>query len=162
MQVSDIMSRTVHTVGPDALLRQVVTLICLHHISGLPVVDEESRVVGIISERDILKALYPGYDELINDPARSRDFEDMESRYSTTLWQKVKEVMVRNVVTVTPETPILKAASIMLLKRIRRLPVVESGRLVGIVSLGDVHQAIFIQHLAAAAANPADFGVRAR
>jgi CBS domain-containing protein len=147
MRVSDIMTRTVHTVGPEVNLREVATLICLYRISGVPVVDEAGQLVGIVSERDVLQALYPTYTELIDDPVRSHDFFEMELRYQDLSRRKVNAVMVRRVVTATLEMPLLEAASLMLRHRIRRLPVVEAGRLVGIVSLGDVHQALFAQHL---------------
>ncbi len=146
MRVADVMTPAVHTVGPEATLKEVAMLICRHHVSGVPVVDEAGRLAGIISERDVLKALYPTYDELMDDPARSRDFVDMESRYRDVARQPVAEVMARRVLTAAPEMPVLQAASLMLVNKVRRLPVVESGRLVGIVSLGDVHQAIFEQH----------------
>jgi len=146
MRVSDIMTPAVHTVGPEATLKEVALLICRRHISGVPVVDAAGRLMGIVSERDVLKALYPTYDELMDDPARSRDFVDMESRYRDVARQPVAEVMARRVLTAAPEMPVLQAASLMLVNKVRRLPVVESGRLVGIVSLGDVHQAIFEQH----------------
>ena len=146
MRVADVMTPAVHTVGSEATLKEVAMLICRHHVSGVPVVDEAGRLAGIISERDVLKALYPTYDELMDDPARSRDFVDMESRYRDVARQPVAEVMARRVLTAAPEMPVLQAASLMLVNKVRRLPVVESGRLVGIVSLGDVHQAIFEQH----------------
>ncbi len=148
MRVSDIMTPAVHTVGPEATLKEVALLICRHHISGVPVVAERDagRLMGIVSERDVLKALYPTYDELIDDPARSRDFVGMESRYRDVARQPVAEVMTRRVLTAAPEMPVLQAASLMLINKVRRLPVVESGRLAGIVSLGDVHQAIFERH----------------
>jgi CBS domain-containing protein len=149
MRIGEIMTRSVHAIGPEASLREVATLICLYHISGVPVVDADKQLVGIVSERDVLQALYPTYTELIDDPIRSRDFIEIESRYQDLSRKKASEVMVRRVVTATPEMPLLEAASLMLRHRIRRLPVVEAGRLVGIVSLGDVHQALFARHLGA-------------
>lgn len=148
MRVSDIMIHAVHTVGPEATLKEVALLICRHHVSGVPVVAERDagRLAGIVSERDVLKALYPTYDELIDDPARSRDFVNMESRYQDVAQQPMAAMMTRHVLTADPDMPALQAASLMLVNKVRRLPVVESGCLVGIVSLGDVHQAIFERH----------------
>ena len=146
MRVSDIMTPAVHTVGPEATLKEVALLICRYHVSGVPVVGAAGGLMGIISERDVLKAIYPTYDELINDPVRGRDFVDMESRYQDVARQPVGEIMTRRVLTAAPDMPVLQAASLMLVNKVRRLPVVESGRLAGIVSLGDVHQAIFERH----------------
>lgn len=143
MKVGQIMQARVFTLRPEDPLERAMHLICCYHISGLPVVDEDGRVVGILSEKDVLQQMYPSYQELIDDPVRGRDFEEMETRYRDVSRVPVKEVMTPRVFTVTPDTPVLEAASLMLRRRVRRLPVVVEGRLVGIVSLGDVHQAIF-------------------
>ena len=146
MKVAEIMTREVLTVTSDTPLAKVTSLICLHQFSGMPVVDGD-RVVGIVSEKDILKALYPTYTEFYDDPVRSRDFEEMETRYRDMSQRPVEEVMTHNVIVVSPDEPILKAASTMILKKVRRLPVVEGDRLVGIVSQGDIHRAIFAKTL---------------
>jgi CBS domain-containing protein len=141
------MIKNVKSVHPDNTIKDVVILICTNHISGVPVVDDEGRVAGIISEKDIIKAMYPSYVEFYNDPVHSRDFEETEGRYADLMAGKVEELMNRNVVYSTPDMPILKAASLMILKKIRRLPVVDKGKIVGIVSQGDIHQAIFKKNL---------------
>lgn len=146
MKVGQIMQQRVFTLGPEDTLERAMRLICCYHISGLPVVDEVGQVLGILSEKDILQRMYPSYQELVDDPVRSRDFEDMEERYHDVSRISVEEVMTPRVLTVTPDTPVLEAASLMLRKRVRRLPVMAEGRMVGIVSLGDVHQAIFNRH----------------
>jgi len=144
MRVGDIMTRAVYTVGPAAPLKEVATLICRHHISGVPVLDDAGQVAGIISERDVLQAIYPTLAEFIETGAW--DLVEMESRYRDVAGRPVAEFMTRRVVTAEPEMPVLRAASLMLVHRVRRLPVVQAGRLVGIISLGDVHQALFAQH----------------
>jgi len=146
MKVGEIMHAQVLTLSPEDPLERAMRLICNHHISGLPVVNTMGQVVGILSEKDILQRMYPSFQELVEDPLRSRDFEDMEERYLDICGVRVAEVMTHRVFTVTPDTPLLKAASLMLRQRVRRLPVVDAGRLVGIISLGDIHQAIFAHH----------------
>lgn len=146
MRVGEIMQSQVLTLNPEDPLERAMYLICAHRIGGLPVVDATGRVVGILSEKDILHRMYPSFQELIEDPIRSRDFEGMEERYLDICGVRVADVMTHRVFTVTPDTPVLKAASLMLRQRVRRLPVVAAGRLVGIVSLGDIHQAIFARH----------------
>jgi len=143
MRVAEIMTKEVLTVKGDDSLAQAARLICRHHISGLPVVDEEGKLVGIVSEKDILKVVYPSQAEFCEDPGAHMDFEAMEDRYKDMSRVKMEEIMTRRVITVSPDTPVLKAVSTMILKKIRRVPVVEQDRLVGIVSQGDVHQAIF-------------------
>jgi CBS domain-containing protein len=147
VKVEEIMNRKVLTVRSDESVAKVAALICLNNISGVPVVNEENRLVGIVSEKDILRAMYPSYTEFHDDPVRSRDFEDMETRYPNVVHLKVEEVMTSKVITASPHDPVLKAASAMILRKVRRLPVVEEGELVGIISQGDIHQAIFKAYL---------------
>jgi CBS domain-containing protein len=147
MKVSEVMTRNVKSVRPRDPVKDVVILICTNHISGVTVVDHEGRLIGIISEKDIIRAMYPNYSEYYDDPVRTRDFEETEGRYEALLARKVEELMSRDVFTTTPGTPMLAAASLMLRKKIRRLPVVEDGKIIGIVSQGDIHQAIFKKKL---------------
>ena len=147
MKLEEIMVRSIKTVRTDDTVKDVVVIICTNHISGVPVVDDEGKVAGVISEKDIIKAMYPDYTEFHDDPVRSRNFEETEERYEALMVRKVEDLMSRNVLSITPDAPILKAASLMILKKIRRLPVIDQGKLVGIVSQGDIHQAIFKKNL---------------
>ncbi|OGL28706.1 MAG: hypothetical protein A3G97_03035 [Candidatus Rokubacteria bacterium RIFCSPLOWO2_12_FULL_69_21] len=147
MRASEIMTRPVFTVQVADPVRKAAGLIARHQVGGVPVLDSEGRLAGIVSEKDILRAIYPTYAELLDDPVGSRDFEEMESRYTDVSRLAVSEIMTANVITVRPETAILEAASLMIRRGIRRVPVVDrDGRLVGIVSQGDIHQAVFGQH----------------
>ena len=143
MLVKQIMQVNVQTVSPDDPVAKVARMIMLHRIAGIPVVDERGRVVGIISEQDILKAMFPSYSEFIESSMSHRDFEDMEDRYLDVSKKKVRDLMKSPVFSIGPDTPVLKAASMMIIKRIRRIPVMDGDRLVGIVSQGDVHKAFF-------------------
>ncbi len=147
MLVKEIMTTAVKSVTPDTLVKDVAMVMCLQKISGLPVVDEENRVVGVISEKDILQRMFPDVHEVMTLGSKP-DFEEMEQNYHEALNLKVSELMSGNVATVEPDMPCLKAASMMWLRKIRRIPVTEpDGTLVGIVSIGDVHKAIFQRQL---------------
>ncbi|MEO5331383.1 MAG: CBS domain-containing protein [Magnetococcus sp. YQC-5] len=147
MLVKDVMIKNVRTAKKDDSLRSVAAIICTSKISGLPVVDG-NKLVGMISEKDILNGLLPGYRKFLRDPLRSRDFETMEEAYQDVLAKKVEELMTKRVFSVSPEDPVMLAASQMDIHRFRRIPVVENGdELVGIVSLGDIHKAIFKREL---------------
>jgi CBS domain-containing protein len=137
------MSRELITVSPSDPILRVAALICQKRISGIPVLDEDGQLTGIVSEKDVLKAMYPSYDEFFEDPLTNMDFERMEERFEDVKKRPVKNIMTPHVITLSPDTPILKAASTMILRRIRRIPVVAGGKLVGIVSQGDIHQALF-------------------
>lgn len=141
MQVKDIMTANPKTVSPDMLIRDVATMMLIERISGAPVIDDDNTIVGIISEKDILIHMFPTLDELMNESRP--DFEELENNYQNTMPLTVKELMSGNVATVGSEMPCLKAASMMWMRKIRRIPVADDGKLVGIISIGDVHRAIF-------------------
>nr|CRH07031.1 conserved protein of unknown function [Include CBS domain] [Candidatus Magnetococcus massalia] len=149
MQVQHVMTSTVRTARQDDDLRSVASAICELRISGMPVVDDENRLIGIISEKDLLGALLPSYSDYLADPERGSDFETMESSYPELMSKKVGELMATSVYTCSPDDPVLEAASRMTSHHFRRLPVVDGeNRLLGILSLSDIHQAIFKQTLA--------------
>ncbi|MDH4133494.1 MAG: CBS domain-containing protein, partial [Gammaproteobacteria bacterium] len=104
------------------------------------------KIVGVISEKDILHGMFPKFHEIMEN-ASPPDFEAMERDYTSIVNLRVSNLMSPNVFTVGPDIPVLKAASIMFTKRIRRIPVSENGKLLGIVSVGDVHKAIFRMNL---------------
>lgn len=141
MQVKDIMTANPKTVSPEMLIKDVATMMLIERISGAPVVDDDNNIVGIISEKDILIHMFPTLDELMNESRP--DFEELENNYQSTMPLTVKELMSSNVATVSSDIPCLKAASMMWIRKIRRIPVANDGKLVGIISIGDVHRAIF-------------------
>ncbi|MBF0341760.1 MAG: CBS domain-containing protein [Magnetococcales bacterium] len=149
MLVKDVMTRDVRTAKKEDSVRSVAAVICTNKISGLPVVEEGNKLVGLISEKDILNCLLPGYRTFLQGPLKQGDFEAMEESYQGILSKRVEDLMTHRVFSVSPNDPLLLAASQMDLHRFRRIPVVEDGdHLVGIISLGDIHKAIFKHELA--------------
>lgn len=145
MLVKDIMNTNVKVAKLTTPIREIAVIMCFNKISGVPVVNENNEIIGIISEKDVLNSMYPKVDEYMQ--VGSYDFEQLEEEYTDTLGLQVKDIMKPGLFTVTPDDPILKAVSIMCLKKIRRIPVAEGNKLVGIVSVGDVHKAIFQKQL---------------
>jgi CBS domain-containing protein len=146
MLVSEIMTRTPKTVTPDTRLLEVVSLMCLFRYSGLPVV-EDDRLVGIIAEKDVLHRMFPTLEEVM-DGMSSPDYDKMMLQYKDVVNLKVSDLMSRSVVTVSPDMHILRAATVMVRHKFRRIPVADGGRLIGMLSLGDIHKAIFQANLA--------------
>ncbi len=147
LKVRDIMSRKVVTVGPDTKVKDAAALLAEKDISGLPVLDG-GRLVGIFSESDILHSIkttkkdvhmvYPSI-----SPFGIAFQEDVSQRelleaYTEAGQMPVKDVMTKEVVTVDPEMPVNEAVVKMMDNRINRLPVLEKGALVGIVTRGDI------------------------
>ncbi len=141
MLVSETMTTTVKTAKADTPVRNLANIMCLNKISGLPVVDDENNIIGIVSEKDILKRMFPNMSDLAEDGMPN--FEEMEKNYAETLNLAAEDIMTTRVSSVKPGMPIMKAASLMCLRNIRRIPVVEDNKLVGIISIGDVHKAIY-------------------
>ncbi|MEW6247951.1 MAG: CBS domain-containing protein [Nitrospirota bacterium] len=143
MRVHDVMSTGVVTAKRTDMVRSVVVKMLTRRCGAIPIVEDDDRLVGIVTLRDVMMPMYPNYGDYIHDNVRSRDFLEMEKGYPEVLAKKAEDIMTRNPLTVTPETPILEAASYMGLKNLRRIPVVEHGKLVGVVSIGDIHRGLF-------------------
>lgn len=143
MKAEDIMYRRVITVKQTATLRELNEILQKHSITALPVVDEEGRVVGMVTEGDLIRAVLPGYMELHENSLYLHDFEYLEERVHHVEEIPVREIMTRKVISVTENTPILQIGSTFLLRGIHRLPVMRGDRLVGIVSRSDIYRAIF-------------------
>ena len=141
MKVQDIMTRDVITVVPETPVHDAARLMVDHGVSGLPVVDEHSRVVGVVSEGDLIvrqkpREKMPWWRSFFADP------EALARQYQKAAGTIVAEVMTRPVISAPSSLPIESAALILDRYRIRRVPIVDDGRLVGIVSRGDLIKAI--------------------
>ena len=148
MFVRDVMSTGVVTARRTDTVRSVVFKMMSRHCGAIPVVEDGDRLIGMVTIRDVMLPLYPNYGDYIHDNVHSRDFIEMESGYPAILSKKVEEIMTSNPLTVSPDDPALQAASYMGLKHFRRIPVVEKGKLVGIISIGDINRGLFFFHQA--------------
>lgn len=146
MLVKEIMSEAVKTAKPESLIRDVAMVMCFNKISGMPVVDDEGKIVGMISEKDILWGMFPDLQDFMGNPELA-DFEAFERDYKDIVNLKVANLMTTRVYTVEPDMPVLKAAAMMFRHRLRRLPVARDGKVLGIISVGDVHKAIFQKNI---------------
>lgn len=146
MLVKDIMTTNVRTVTSDKKLGEVVSLMCIYRFSGIPVVDD-GKLVGTVSESDILGRMFPKLEDLMGNMS-SVNYDDQVSQYSEVVNVTVKDVMTPTVITIKPDMHILQAASMMVGRKFRRIPVAIDDELIGMVSMGDVHKAIFQSTLA--------------
>ncbi|RLJ19833.1 signal transduction protein [bacterium endosymbiont of Escarpia laminata] len=146
MLVSEIMSRSPKTVKPDTKLLEVVSLMCLFRYSGLPVEDEDGKLMGIIAEKDVLHRMFPKLEDFA-DVMATPDYDGMMNQYKDVVNLKVSDLMTPRVVTIDPDMHILRAATVMVRHKFRRIPVAVDGKLLGMLSLGDIHKAIFQANL---------------
>jgi len=143
MKASEIMTIGVYTVTPDVSVRDAARLLIEQGISGLPVVDSTGQVVGIVTEGDFLRRAETGTQrrrprwlEIFVGPGR------LASDYVHTHGRKVADIMAPEVVTVSADAPVQDVVDIMEQHRIKRVPVVRDGAVVGIVSRANLVQAL--------------------
>ncbi len=137
MQAKDIMTTNVVSISPAASVRHAVAVMLQHNISGLPVVSDEGRVCGMLTEGDLLLRR-----EIRLSPRSSRVSEvtseiDLERYIRSNGWS-VADVMSPDVIVALPDSEVSDIADSLQAHRIKRLPIVENGRLVGIVSRRDI------------------------
>jgi len=135
MKVKDVMTREPITVDPEAPLGTAMEVMRRKRIRHLPVVDDAGRLVGIITDRDLRQATFaPALAEHLSLQAQRR----LRGLGQTLEDLRVKHAMTWVVVTTEPEAPIARAAVVMFERRIGSLPVVEDGKLVGILTERDL------------------------
>jgi CBS domain-containing protein len=121
LTAQDIMTDSVLSIGPNDTIQEAIETLIRHKISGLPVVDENGQLVGIITEFALLATAY-----------------DIEVRQ-----EKILKHMTRELFAVEPDDPIRKVADLCIMHRVRRIPVVKDGRLLGLISRRDVLKGIY-------------------
>ncbi len=141
MKVEDIMTTNVRIVSSDKKLGEVVSLMCIYRYSGIPVVDD-GKLVGMVSESDVLGRMFPKLEDLM-DSMSAVDYDEHMNQYSNVVSIRVKDVMSPVVISIKPDVHILQAASMMVGRKFRRIPVAMGDKLLGMVSMGDVHKAIY-------------------
>lgn len=141
------METEVISVKPETKYEEAAKTMVQRNFSGLPVVNGKGKLVGIISEKDLFRAMFPGYISYIAEPHAYLDREALEEKIKDIRNNPVEMYMSRRVLTVQPETPVLKAAGLMLAHSIHRLPVVQDDKLIGIVTREEIYSAILKQYL---------------
>lgn len=142
MIAKDIMTRAVRMIGPNDDVQAAARVMAESGVSALPVVDDAQRVLGIVSEGDLLRRSeirttkrHGWWREFLTAP------ETLAAEYIKSRSRKVRDVMSRPVISVTEETPFAEIASILEEHNIKRVPVLLGGTIVGIVSRADVVRA---------------------
>ncbi|MGE0260583.1 MAG: CBS domain-containing protein [Alphaproteobacteria bacterium] len=143
MKISDIMTHPVITVTAETTVAEAAELMIGHRISGLPVVDAAGEVAGIVTEGDLLRRAETGTErrrarwlEFLIAPGR------LASEYAHANGRRVGEVMTDTVVSVGPDDAVADLIDLMERRRIKRVPVIDQGRLVGIVSRANLVRAL--------------------
>lgn len=141
----EIMTRDVITAKKDTDIYEAGRLMIRHKISGMPVVDNENHVIGIITQADLLTMAGIPRGHVFNDVVMRYVMNKPVPQHRTG--NKVKEIMTTPVITVSPETTAKKIATILDKKRIKRVPVVDDeNKLLGVVSRGDIVRVVCERH----------------
>jgi len=163
MQVGDIMTVGAATVSPDTTIAEAAALMLEHHVSGMPVVDGEGQLVGVVTEKDLLRRSEIGTEqehrrwmELVMSAGTLAD------EYVKAHARKVSDVMTRDVVTVAQDTPLSEVVDLMEERGYRRLPVVRDGKVTGIVSRANFLRALVRRADSAPPITVDDLGIRNR
>ncbi len=142
IQAKEVMTREVITVGSELPVKELARLLIRHHISGVPVVNEEGNLIGIVTEKDLidsnknlhLPTVVTLFDAVIYLESEKHFKEDLKKMAAS----KVEDIMTHEVVTIEEETTVREIATIMSEKGKNTLPVVRDGKVVGIVGKADI------------------------
>ncbi len=138
LKTSQVMAKKPITIQSGSTLEQAAKILIKNNISGAPVVTKSGKLIGIVSEKDLFKAIYPNLKDIIQHVSLWLDRKRVQHRVDAKKETLVNKIMTKEVITVKPDTPILKTGSLMLVNRIHRIPVVNKGKLVGVVGRRDI------------------------
>ena len=143
MKVRDIMTQDVVSVKRDTSINAIAKVMGARDISGVPVVDDESRVVGIITELDLIvrntRLDMPHFVQILDLGVIPLELPGhYQERLKHMLGMRAEDVMSREVVTIGPDDGVEALAELMVKRRVNPVPVVENGKLIGIVSRADL------------------------
>lgn len=145
LKVKDIMSKDVITVSPDDTVKDIAKLFADKKISGAPVLKGE-ELVGMVSEDDLImqdvKIHFPTFIQFLDSFIYLQSMKHFEEALKKAVGARVRDVMTTEIVSVSEEDSIEDAATLMVEKRVNRVPVLRDGKLIGIVAKGDIVRAI--------------------
>ncbi|MEK7605300.1 MAG: CBS domain-containing protein [Patescibacteria group bacterium] len=144
MKVADIIKKDVDSISVTSSVLDAAKLIFKHGHTGIPVVTGKSKkLVGFITDQDILSQCFPSMQEYIEDVVHARDYNGMEAKLKEIMKMKVKDVMSNELISIKEDSPLMRAESLMKVKRIARLSVVDDkGNLVGILTKRDIFRSL--------------------
>ena len=139
MKAREIMTKDITSLSPEHGVKEALELLKKMQISGLPVIDKEDKLVGMLTEKEILSFILPSYIGTVGRFIYEENPKSTRKKLGELVKLNVSQLMRKEVVTTTEETTLCEVARIMLIQKARRLPVVDkTGKVVGIVARPDV------------------------
>ena len=146
LKTSDYMTPSVVAVGRAANMAEIVALLKKHRIPGVPVVDEEKRLLGLVTHEELINIFVPHYLSMFDELAFLDDLGEIEAQTMAEIEPTLflaEDIMATDLITAGPSTAVMKVAALMVNKKLVLVPVVdEDGRLAGVVSRNDVSSAL--------------------
>lgn len=143
MKVKDIMITNVKSIHPDTPICQALEMLSKEGLSGLPVIDAHNTLLGVFTEKDIIRYILPGYVQKVGTFIYQDDSKTIKNKVNELLHQRtVAQIMRKEVITISPDASLSEAARTILIEKIRRLPVVDKDRrVIGIIARQDIVKA---------------------
>ena len=143
MQVRDIMTIYPVYIRIGADMRRAAEIISISEVSDLMVIDYDNKFIGVLSEGDLIRTLLPSFDEVLRTGGTLNDaFKFFVQKGRDLVNRPIDPLVIHNAITLKTTDDIAQAAVIMVEKQIRRLPVVDDGKLMGTVSRSDICRAV--------------------
>ena len=143
MKVKDIMAKDVKIIPPDMSAKDALDLLFTMKISGLPVIGEQDKLLGMFTEKDILRALLPSYLHQVGSFVYTQQPKGIKNKVAELVNIKVKDIMRKEVVTLDEDVSLYEAARVIMTRGARRLPVLnKAGKVVGMLARQDVIKAL--------------------
>jgi CBS domain-containing protein len=139
MKVKEVMTKDVDSAKPDDSAEEALTRLFKMQISGLPVIDAQGKLVGMFTEKDILRSILPSYIEKVGRFVYEENPKSIKNKFKELGNLKVSQLMRKEVITVFEDAAVCEVARIMLTEKVRRIPVLnKENKVVGIVAREDI------------------------
>lgn len=143
MKVKDLMLKEFITLSPENTYEEVVSLLYKNNINGAPVVNKDNELIGYVSEKDLFRILYPYYKSFYEHPENYTDGERREEKAHEIRYHKVETFMNKSPLSITPDMPVMNAGALMLANRVHQFPVLDDGKVVGLISRELIYKTVF-------------------
>jgi CBS domain-containing protein len=142
MKAKEIMETNVITVKKETTIEEIAHILTDKNISGVPVVDDGNKVIGMVSQKDLLykdvEPRFPAVVEILGGLIFLKGVKHYQEELKKLVATKAEDIMTQKVISVTEETEVEKVAEIMVEKDVNRIPVLREGKLIGIISRADI------------------------